>query len=839
MSVRLVRLGLAVLWAPIAGSGFAGTIDPGLEQILASRSTSETISTLVYLNDAVDLDGLTATLDRERASLQRRHELVVRALQDEARSTQGPLLAHLDRLKAAGRISSFEPFWIANLVRVDAPPSVIEELAGHPSVGTIYPNHPVELIAPVAIEPAPTGGRGPEPGLVAIRAPEVWALGITGQGVLVAHIDTGVDGQHPALAGRWAGLADPRYAGHPEWAWHDAINSPPTTFPVDTYGHGTLTMGILCGGPPGDEVGVAPGAFWIADNCINQVVGEEFHADVIRAFQWMADPDGNPSTSWDVPAVCSNSWGVNQNVGGYPPCDPSFWSYIDACEAAGMVVLFSAGNEGPAPNTLRRPADRAADDYRNCAVGAVDANVPTWPIADLSSRGPSYCAPGGAAAAKPEIAAPGVNVCSAWPGGLYRYSTGTSMASPHVAGVVAMMRQACPDLPVEQIKQIIYDTARDLGPPGKDNSYGWGMIDAYAAVMAALDTCGPHPPLAAPGRVTTPLNTTVTVVLHAADDGLPDPPASLSYIIVSLPAHGRLTDPNAGPIYTVPHMLAGGHNQVVYRPRAYYSGPDDFAFKANDGGEPPEGGDSNIATIAVSAGNPELVYSFPLDTDPGWTTQADWAFGVPTGGGGEYGFPDPTSGHTGSNVYGYNLDGDYQNSMLEFHLTSTPIDCTRLTQISLRFWRWLGVEQPKYDHAYVRVSNDGVNFATVWGNLTEITDNAWVPQEIDIAIRADLQQSVYLRWTMGPTDAGWRYCGWNIDDIEIWAVAPSSILSGDLNCDSQVNSGDVNPFVQLLSKPAEWQATYPGCPMLNGDINADGVVDFGDINPFTLLLANP
>jgi len=132
---------------------------------------------------------------------------------------------------------------------------------------------------------------------------------------------------------------------------------------------------------------------------------------------------------------------------------------------------------------LRRPADRATDDYRCFAVAAVDGNDPDWPIADFSSRGPTYCTPNGDEAIKPDIAAPGVYVRSSIPGGGYTYYDGTSMASPHVNGVVALMRQVAPNMSGEHIKEIIFQTAYDLGDPGEDNSYGWGMVDAYEAVM--------------------------------------------------------------------------------------------------------------------------------------------------------------------------------------------------------------------------------------------------------------------------------------------------------------------------------------------------------------------
>lgn len=173
--------------------------------------------------------------------------------------------------------------------------------------------------------------------------------------------------------------------------------------------------------------------------------------------------------------------------------------------------------------------------------------------------------------------------------------------------------------------------------------------------------------------------------------------------------------------------------------------------------------------VILAVGEPAVCHEWTLETDPGWATEDEWVFGHPTGGGGQHGGPDPTSGHTGDSVYGYNLNGDYPNNMPERHLTSTPIDCSDLFNVQLKFQRWLGVEQPDFDHAYVRVSNDGDSWITIWANPEEIADDAWVQQEFDIAAVADGQATVYLRWTMGTTDGGWRYCGWNIDDIEIWA----------------------------------------------------------------------
>ena len=442
----------------------------------------EIISVLVYLKDQVDLDEINHKMKTKSATLQERHELTVVSLQETAYNSQPELVKYLSELQAQNFIKEFKPFWISNVIRVDTYQSVVDNLINHDDVLKIYPNFEIELI-----EPTYEGSDGKsgdrediEIGVEAIRAPEVWEMGITGEGVLVATIDTGVDGNHPALADRWAGVADPNYEGHPEWAWFDPYAGQ-NDFPYDSGSHGTHTMGTVCGGEPGDQIGVAPGSYWISAGAIDRGGGiPTTVADAIESFEWMIDPDGDPSTNWDVPDVCSNSWRVTTGH-GYPPCDDLFWSYLDACEAAGTVIIFSAGNEGY--GGLGRPSDRATDDYRTFAVAAVDANDPDWPIASFSSRGPTYCTPDGSEAIKPDISGPGVDVRSSIPGGGYGYKSGTSMASPHINGVVALMREAAPDISVEEIKEIIYQTAYDLGDPGEDNDFGWGMIDAYKAVL--------------------------------------------------------------------------------------------------------------------------------------------------------------------------------------------------------------------------------------------------------------------------------------------------------------------------------------------------------------------
>lgn len=171
-----------------------------------------------------------------------------------------------------------------------------------------------------------------------------------------------------------------------------------------------------------------------------------------------------------------------------------------------------------------------------------------------------------------------------------------------------------------------------------------------------------------------------------------------------------------------------------------------------------------------------LLLEQEMDVNPQWTISGgQWAWGQPTGGGGEHGEPDPTSGYTGNNVYGYNLNGDYGNYIPEYHLTTPAINCSGGTGVTLEFYRWLGVETSSYDHAYLRISTNGSQWTNVWSNTTELSDSEWQLCTFDLSQWADNQATVYLRWTMGTTDSSWQFCGWNIDDVRMYYTLPCEI----------------------------------------------------------------
>ncbi len=493
-SVRFAGL-LAILLA--ASIAHAGTLHPDVVKVIAETPPDQPVSVIVHMTEQAPIEEINQNLRSRSATRLERNQAVISALQ-EVQHTQDALKTDLETGLRSGGVIGYTSYWISNMLVVYALPAVIEQIAERDDVGLIEINFEVELIEPIESAAWDTGeegagvmrGIGVTPGVRALRAPEVWyELGFTGEGRIIACLDTGVDGNHPALNTKWRG-----YGGAVPWqhAWLDVLGYG-SQFPADYHGHGTHVMGTIGGLAPDDTIGVAWGAKWISTNAINQGTGGAFDNSIITCLQWFANPDGDPNTIDDVPDVVQNSWGVNQNFPGYTSCDSRWWNAMDNCEAAGVVLTWSAGNEGPGSQSHRSPADRATTLTNAFSVGAINATDYNWPypIANFSSRGPTACNVPPEQKIKPEVVAPGVNVYSSVPGGGYQGGwSGTSMAGPHVAGIVALMRQANPNLDVDTIKNILMETARDLGTTGEDNTYGWGMVDAYAAVQAAMTGFG-------------------------------------------------------------------------------------------------------------------------------------------------------------------------------------------------------------------------------------------------------------------------------------------------------------------------------------------------------------
>lgn len=469
---------LSLVTSLLLTSPRAGEVDPPLRAVLDRMLLTQQTTVFVYLKDQVPLADLQARLDAMQATRQFRHELVVRSLRELATRTQRPLVAAISELQSIGQVTEVVPFWIFNGFAVRGSRAAIERLAVMPEVGRVMWAGSDEagtedaIGADVVADAAPQPMLAPESGLLECRADYVWAQGYTGRSAVVANIDTGVDGNHPALSARWRG----RVSGVPAIAaWFDPIAG--TTTPTGRSDHGTHTMGTICGNDGGaNQIGMAPGALWIASNPID-ASGTRAQKNVWynQAIQWTADPDGNPATVDDVPDVCSNSWGVRDPGNGVGPCSPVFNAALDAAEASTVVFVWAAGNEGA--TGPRVPADRVASATNTFTVGALE--VGSTAIASFSSRGPSTCA--STNNVKPEVSARGVSVRSSIRNGGYSSLSGTSMATPHVAGAVALLRDVWSELPVVRAKEILMETADDLGTAGEDNTFGWGRINMQRA----------------------------------------------------------------------------------------------------------------------------------------------------------------------------------------------------------------------------------------------------------------------------------------------------------------------------------------------------------------------
>jgi len=442
----------------------AVTVSPSLEKYLGSapKLTSDTMISVVVFADGFQSAARASTISYNSLTNLERHERVISELKN---SYNGNLEYIKSRIKDIYNGATFREFWIAPAVAFDIPISRLNQLIDIPGIAGVYENGRLEAIEPVDMSLDVDAAEAVRGHLTAMNIPSLWARGYNGRGRLVCNFDTGVDGDHEALQAHWRGNTEPSsscwFAPH--------IDS---DVPQDNMGHGTQTMGIMLGSTPTDTFGVAPAAEWIAAAVIDQgQTLEKTFADIIAAFQWAIDPDGNPSTNDDVPDVIVNSWGVPTTI--MDPCDDIFNQVIDNIEAAGVVTVFAAGNEGPEPYSLRLPANRASGPLNAFAVGAIDHTTNT--IAAFSSRGPSSC---DSVSIKPEIVAPGVGIYTSYKGGTYRFTSGTSMAAPVIAGLVAIMRQYNPDATVEEIKTALINSCQDRGPSGEDNTYGHGLPDA-------------------------------------------------------------------------------------------------------------------------------------------------------------------------------------------------------------------------------------------------------------------------------------------------------------------------------------------------------------------------
>lgn len=488
------------LAAPGSGTGpfQSGKIAPWVMDHTANGQRSEF---LVVLADQADLG--------PAGSLQTKVEkgrFVYSTLLNKAQTTQGPILQWLRE-----RGLEHRSFYIVNAILVTGTRQVAEALAARPDVARVEGNPHIQNHFPqpegadegVAHVPATI-----EPGINYTHAPQVWALGFTGQTIVVASADTGVRWTHNALKPHYRGW-DGLNADH-DYNWHDSIHDSVSNpcgndspFPCDDFFHGSHTCGTAIGDDGmGNQIGMAPGAKWIG--CRNMDQGNGTPTRYMECMQWFLAPTriggGDPDPT-KAPDITINSWECPASEG----CSfDTLQAAVEAQAAAGIMMVSAAQNSGPNCSTVQNPPGIYAATY---SAGALTTGSDT--IASFSSRGPVTS--DGSNRIKPDISAPGTGTrsCSNASDSAYTTASGTSMATPHIAGAMALLWSAIPSLRHQLAasrdainNSAVHIASSQCGDPGPPNNvYGWGRVDILAAVSGG-GTPTPTPTATATPRPT-------------------------------------------------------------------------------------------------------------------------------------------------------------------------------------------------------------------------------------------------------------------------------------------------------------------------------------------------
>jgi serine protease AprX len=525
------------------GTAMATKIAPWVMEHTANGQQAEFF---VVLADQADLNGAAALPTKNEKG-----RYVHDALWTKSQATQGPILQWLSE-----RGLAHQSFYIVNAILVKGSREIAEALAARQDVARVEGNPHIQNSLPQLGAAADASSRSEtpatiEPGVVYTHAPDVWALGFNGQNIVVASADTGVRWTHNALKPHYRGW-DGITADH-NYNWHDSIHSgggvcgPDSPQPCDDYFHGSHTTGTAIGDDGGaNQIGMAPGAKWIA--CRNMDVGVGTPARYIECMEWFLAPypiGGGQGDPTKAPDITINSWSCPPSEG----CSANtLETAVAAQAAAGIMMVSAAQNYGPSCSTVEDPPGIYAETY---SVGALNTGTDT--IASFSSRGPVTI--DGSGRIKPDITAPGTNTRSASNSSdnAYTFASGTSMATPHIAGAMALLWSAIPSLQnqIDPSRAALNNAAVHInttqcsstGIP--NNVFGWGRVDILAAVTSGAPTPTPTPTpgaitLSARGKKVGGINTSrltwsgaTSANIDVNRDGV---------VIVTVPNNGHYTD---------------------------------------------------------------------------------------------------------------------------------------------------------------------------------------------------------------------------------------------------------------------------------------------------------
>jgi len=562
----------------------------------------------VVLADQTDLSGAAALATKAEKA-----RYVHGALWNKSQTTQGPIVQWLRE-----RGIECRSFYIVNAILVKGDREVAEALAARPDVARVEGNPHIQNVLPQpnAIAEAPSQPQRPEtiePGISYTHAPDVWALGFRGQGITVAGADTGQRWTHNALKPHYRGW-DGVTADH-NFNWHDSIHDSvgnpcgnDSPFPCDDNGHGSHTIGTAIGDDGmGNQIGMAPGARWIG--CRNMDQGDGTPARYIECMEWFLAPypiGGGQGDPLRAPDITSNSWVCPPSEG----CSAdTLQAAVEAQAAAGIMMVAGAGNDGPNCSTIMYPPAIYAASY---TVGALNTGQDV--VAGFSSRGPVII--DGSNRIKPDISAPGTGTRSSYntSDNAYVSLSGTSMATPHIAGAMALLWCAQPQLRhnISGSRTVLNEAAHFIayklcGTPGPPNNVaGWGRVDVLAAVAPTPPQCpipcgvtatisenfdGVTPPALPPDWTATNAQGPPPLWV-TSNSGVPIPPADTppNAAFVDDPAlvsDKRLTSANLGIFEGLVVQLTFRHN---------------FNFEASDT-NPNLGYDGGVLEYSIDGGN--------------------------------------------------------------------------------------------------------------------------------------------------------------------------------------------------------------------------------------------
>ncbi|MCB1225304.1 MAG: S8 family serine peptidase, partial [Verrucomicrobiales bacterium] len=599
---------------------------------------------------------------------------------------------------------------------------------------------------------------------VDIDAPEAWELSTGSSNVVVGIIDTGIDRTHPDLAANtWTnpgeiagnGIDDDGNGYIDDVHGWDFAND--DADPIDDHNHGTHCAGTI--GAQGNNAAGVAGVCWqvsLAALKFLTSTGTGTTSDATEAIAYAT------AMGFDL---TSNSWGG----GGY---SESLGDAIAEADAAGILTICAAGNESSDNDSV----PNYPSNYSGLNVIAVASITRQDQLSSFSNYGEDEV----------DLAAPGSEILSTVKDGGYATFSGTSMATPHVAGTCALLKAWRPDLTHHEIRDILLNTTVPV-PALEGRCNSGGRLNAAAALLAADDLLAGLSESVIEGETGGPFSpSALTLTLRNFSNETAPWTAELDAPWLELSQTTGSLEPREATAFGISLTAA-----AIDLPVGTHSGT--LTLTNTQSGRV----QSRVIQLRVL---PPVAYENLLDDASDWTLEGEWEIGPPQGSGGTFfGHPDPAAPHSGSLVAGISLSGDYSIAVgSPQHATLGPVNLTLYHDAVLEFQRWLNADYQPWVEAAIEISVDGVTWTSLWDNgSAEVADSSWSRQQISLTSLADGAPEVWLRWRHHVAQSNaYPYSGWNLDDIRVRATPNARLLFSGLPVEMTEGSAPINLTVR-------------------------------------------